>query len=102
MRDLLKNAPELYEFLLQNVKVCARLTRRRSCDVVWNQMLVRSGYQVAHLCARKPYIEHATCEPVLDYSGKLRPGYWHCPPAVTGSQVKSNGRESGGCNQTGF
>jgi FG-GAP repeat len=29
---------------------------RRSCDVVWNQMLVRSGYQVAPLCARKPYI----------------------------------------------
>jgi hypothetical protein len=24
--------------------------RRRSCDVVWNQMLVRSSYQVAPLC----------------------------------------------------
>jgi hypothetical protein len=33
--------------MLQNVRVCARLTRRRSSDVVWNQMLVRSGYQVA-------------------------------------------------------
>jgi hypothetical protein len=42
--------------MLQNVRVCARLTRRRSCDVVWNQMLVRSGCQAAPLCARKPYI----------------------------------------------
>jgi hypothetical protein len=28
--------------------------RQRSCDVVWNQMLVRSSYQVARLCAPKP------------------------------------------------
>jgi hypothetical protein len=42
--------------MLQNVRVCARLTRRRSCDVVWNQMLVRSGYQAAPLCAENTYI----------------------------------------------
>src|ERR1039457_1421377 len=42
--------------MLQNVRVCARLTRRSS-DVVWNQMLVLSGYQAAHLCAENTYIE---------------------------------------------
>jgi hypothetical protein len=51
---------EMLDRMLQNVRVCARLTRRRSSDVVWNQMLVRSGYQAAHLCAENTYISEQT------------------------------------------
>src|ERR1039457_1074216 len=65
-RFLLKPSLAWCTKMLQNVHICAKCStecwkmwrfvraslRRRSCDVVWNQILVRSSYQVTPLCAQ--------------------------------------------------
>jgi hypothetical protein len=68
-RERLQNAPFVLKVMV-SVRICAKCSaecckmlrfvrsslRRRSCDVVWNQMLVGSSYQVAPLCARNQHI----------------------------------------------